>query len=56
MSESKKCPECDIELTEIYTEFGNKLQCEMCGYIEGETSEERYVRVKEEFLKRNKLW
>lgn len=38
-----KCPECKIELTESY----GKLQCEICGYIHGETDEERYNREKE---------
>jgi hypothetical protein len=39
---SKLCPECQIELTESY----GKLTCEICGYIDGETAEERFDREK----------
>ena len=39
---SKLCPECQIELTESY----GKLECDICGYIDGETDEERYDREK----------
>ena len=52
----KKCPECKVELIEIDTVDGKKLQCEICGYISGETDEERYSREKahrEKHLNRN---
>ena len=38
----KKCPECEVELTEYEGQF----VCEICGYIHGETPEDRYARDK----------
>jgi len=48
------CPKCEIILTPTETEFGIILQCELCGFILGESDEDRYVRENKEWSKRHK--